>query len=390
MSFKFRKRLRIFPGFTLNLSKSGLSATVGMRGLNVNIGSKGKYLNVGIPGTGIYDRVRLNNGEKQDSPPNSNTPDTRRIDSPREIPAPTDASEIKSFNPELITSEGLFGLKESIIDAEKDKRQLCAESLQAQSEANSARRKMVFSKIFLIGFFVKSFEKKFREQQKEAEEAAKAYSNFKVDIDFNFDDEIKNDYLSMRKCFDQLCNVDTIWDIKTEQENDRFKTRSAASYSVNKEKIYFEIVSLDFINTKYEALKMQNANGGDLYFYPGFIAIKDGKGNEFGLLDFRDLIIEHHPQKFVETGHVPSDTKVVGNAWKYVNKNGQPDRRFKDNYEIPIVLYYDFNISSKSGLYESYQFSNPNFAAEFCAALVKYRDVLMKLKWSSDQAQISH
>jgi hypothetical protein len=43
MAFKIRKRIRVFPGFYLNLSKSGMSATVGMRGLNINVGGKGAY-----------------------------------------------------------------------------------------------------------------------------------------------------------------------------------------------------------------------------------------------------------------------------------------------------------------------------------------------------------
>ena len=36
-----------------NLSKSGLSATVGIRGANVNISTKGKRYTVGLPGTGL-------------------------------------------------------------------------------------------------------------------------------------------------------------------------------------------------------------------------------------------------------------------------------------------------------------------------------------------------
>ena len=50
MALFFRKRIKILPGVTLNLSKSGVSATVGKRGT---------YLNAGLPGTGIYSRPRL-------------------------------------------------------------------------------------------------------------------------------------------------------------------------------------------------------------------------------------------------------------------------------------------------------------------------------------------
>ncbi|TNH04504.1 DUF4236 domain-containing protein [Testudinibacter sp. TR-2022] len=59
MALKFRKRVKIVPGVTVNLSKSGVSGTFGAKGASVNVGKKGTYLNTGIPGTGIYDRQRL-------------------------------------------------------------------------------------------------------------------------------------------------------------------------------------------------------------------------------------------------------------------------------------------------------------------------------------------
>ena len=57
---RFRKSIKVTKGVKLNLSKSGASFTLGS-GLPVslNVGTKGAYLNWSIPGTGVYDRVRL-------------------------------------------------------------------------------------------------------------------------------------------------------------------------------------------------------------------------------------------------------------------------------------------------------------------------------------------
>ena len=55
----FRKRIKIAPGVTVNVSKSGVSGTFGMKGASVNIGENGAFLNTGIPGTGIYDRHKI-------------------------------------------------------------------------------------------------------------------------------------------------------------------------------------------------------------------------------------------------------------------------------------------------------------------------------------------
>ena len=56
---RYRKRIKIAPGVNINLSGSGISATVGPRGANVNLGKKGAYLNTGIPGTGLYNRTKI-------------------------------------------------------------------------------------------------------------------------------------------------------------------------------------------------------------------------------------------------------------------------------------------------------------------------------------------
>ena len=53
-NFRFYRRLRIFPGLSVNLSKSGPSLTVGMRGAHLTMGPRGVRRTVGIPGTGIY------------------------------------------------------------------------------------------------------------------------------------------------------------------------------------------------------------------------------------------------------------------------------------------------------------------------------------------------
>jgi hypothetical protein len=43
----------------LNLSKTGISTTIGRPGANVNLGKRGTYLNLGVPGTGISYREKI-------------------------------------------------------------------------------------------------------------------------------------------------------------------------------------------------------------------------------------------------------------------------------------------------------------------------------------------
>ena len=53
MRLNFFRRFRIFPGLWLNLSKRGVSATVGVRGLKTTFSKRGRATTVGLPGTGL-------------------------------------------------------------------------------------------------------------------------------------------------------------------------------------------------------------------------------------------------------------------------------------------------------------------------------------------------
>ena len=53
MGFRFQKRFRLFPGVRINLSKSGVSTSIGVRGARMTFGRGKTRTTIGIPGTGI-------------------------------------------------------------------------------------------------------------------------------------------------------------------------------------------------------------------------------------------------------------------------------------------------------------------------------------------------
>jgi hypothetical protein len=60
MGFRFRKIISVLPGVKVNLSKSGVSTSLGGKGATVNVGSSGKKtLTLGIPGSGLSYQVPL-------------------------------------------------------------------------------------------------------------------------------------------------------------------------------------------------------------------------------------------------------------------------------------------------------------------------------------------
>jgi hypothetical protein len=59
MGLRFHRVFSILPGVRINLSKSGLSTSVGPRGADVNIGRHGVTTNASLPGTGLSYRSKL-------------------------------------------------------------------------------------------------------------------------------------------------------------------------------------------------------------------------------------------------------------------------------------------------------------------------------------------
>lgn len=59
MAFRFQKRIKILPGLRLNVSKTGISWTVGTRGASVTSRDGNLTGNAGLPGTGVSYRKRL-------------------------------------------------------------------------------------------------------------------------------------------------------------------------------------------------------------------------------------------------------------------------------------------------------------------------------------------
>lgn len=75
MGLRFFKRIKIAPGLTLNMSKSGPSFSFGPRGLKYTVGPRGTRKTFGVPGTGLYYTTSSGWSKKQggSSPASSNS-----------------------------------------------------------------------------------------------------------------------------------------------------------------------------------------------------------------------------------------------------------------------------------------------------------------------------
>jgi Protein of unknown function (DUF4236) len=78
MALRFRRRVKLFPGVHLNISRSGISTSIGVRGASLTFGKHGTYANTGLPGTGISWRGKVSNDSTPSQPIQGN-PKTHHI-----------------------------------------------------------------------------------------------------------------------------------------------------------------------------------------------------------------------------------------------------------------------------------------------------------------------
>ncbi len=277
--------------------------------------------------------------------------------------------EVRSARTELLGSESMVQLRLLIKDAYDERDALAKEINTSKREAEIALRHY---QTWERGFFAKRIRSRAFASRKEASDTARAKFDELLEqlrltslaTEITIDREQAEPYYRMRDEFAALSACKTIWDTLERRTINRAVERSAAHELITREIVSFSLGTSDLIHWDQQVPHLANRNGGDMYIYPGFLLYRAAK-QAFALIDCREMTLTFSATRFIEEQAVPSDSNVVGSAWSKSNKDGSPDRRFQNNYQIPIVLYGTILFSSPSGLQEEYQFSNPALAERF-------------------------
>src|ERR1035441_2313104 len=382
MSWRFRKTFKLLPGVKLNLTAHGLSATLGAAPFSINVGPRGVYRNLSIPGTGIWDRQRI--GSPSSQPSGIQPPTTDYDGGPRIPPLPpsilvslSTATEIHSASTELLTSESLEQLRRLLTDAYNERDELTKEISSATLESNTAARRY---QTWERGFLMKRiFRQAFAARREGADTAVAKLAELQEQLrltvlatEITIDREQAEPYYRMRDAVAALSECRKTWNVLAAKTIDRIVERSTASTAITRDPVSFSLNSCDLIQWEHKVPYLPNRTGGDMYIYPGFILFRASK-QAFALIDFRDVKLTFVSTQFTEDDAVPSDTQIVGHTWAKSNKDGTPDRRFANNYRIPVVGYGSLLFSSSDGLDVRYLCSNARLAEQFAKAWSAFR-----------------
>lgn len=179
-------------------------------------------------------------------------------------------------------------------------------------------------------------------------------------------------------------NVELVYTISLNQKNELAKLLAPLTWLTNSQRVWRMNTQSAVINTKYSAgasnqvtrtqcqvtdvlpfpfLSSERAtvlktSSESLIFLPDRLLIV--QGSTIGALSYDDVYGSATTSDFVESEGAPSDSEVLGYTWRYVNKNGGPDRRFNNNYHRPICRYGEMKLWSSSGLNTVIMWSNAN------------------------------
>lgn len=359
MSWRFRQSFTVVPALKLNLSKQGLSASIGNAPFTMNVGPRSLTETFSIPGTGLLSRHQQSL-DPQTVPGNPGFSYPSDEHPPFINPAPIE--RIHSASTELLTSETLKDLKRLIQNASQQRDEINHELDTARSEKVEAvgRYEKWENGLLCKRLFKNAFEKRKADAETATEKVSELEEQLRLSTiatHIEIDKEQADFYYRFKDEFASLCECAAIWDVKTRQATDQYHERTVANMRIDRERVKFNLATCDLIQWDEKVPHIQNAKNGSFYFYPGFILYRTAR-EAFSAIEYHDVEGKASMLAFHEESGVPSDSKIIGQTWAKANKDGSRDRRFADNYQIPIAQYGQISFKSDNGLWEEFHFSD--------------------------------
>lgn len=344
MGFRYRKSINLGGGFRINLSKSGVGYSWGTKGYRITKTAGGKTRRTySIPGTGLsyvsetgQNRNRQRNGSQNNAP--SSRPTT---------PEPTyqqpfgeqsiESAEIKNFQ------SAEFGNITSAIERTLKMNKWGTILLWC---ALLALGNPAFILLPIVGGVLKVM----------------ARSKGAVNLEYDFDAEKEEEHDRRVGAWIILAEGAKEWQVLTETYNSNTKVHAGAGRSLNRVPCTIKKTSPYYLKTNVDLIQIK-LKKGTLLILPDKVFII--RGTKVGAVNYDDLQIQVSSINFVESEPVPKDAQVIGQTWQFVNKNGTPDKRYKNNRQLPICLYGVVKLRSASGINVEMHVSNIQKSRDF-------------------------
>jgi hypothetical protein len=121
----------------------------------------------------------------------------------------------------------------------------------------------------------------------------------------------------------------------------------------------------------FYALAFHEANR-DIYFFPDIVVMRTP--SKTIVIEYRDLDCRVDDTRYI-TPNVPSGVQPIDFTWQFVNRDGSPDRRFSNNFQIPIIAVTELDVIAKSGLQIHFAFTQKSAVESFIEAFLRLQSL---------------
>jgi len=163
------------------------------------------------------------------------------------------------------------------------------------------------------------------------------FRHWKISLNFEMDDLNQKKFNYLNDFLLKLSNNNVIWQIRSLTEVNNIKYNAGASSNVTRKKIKILKQIPRYISSNIDIFSLR-LKQKRIYFLPDRILIFAPYGEVFSK-KYSDLSINFSFVDFIETGFLPADSEIIKYTWQYVNVNGAPDKRFKDNRRMAVCKY---------------------------------------------------
>jgi hypothetical protein len=356
MGFYIRKSVSAGP-FRFNLSRSGLGVSVGVKGFRLGSGPRGNYVHMGRGG--LYYRVSLGRPRRSSGVGSLGSAPYRPAQSP--LPGdplaavevgnvlemvPSNRSEIVRQINEKMGCVRFWpwvlggGLASSAVLAGEPAGQQFALALILCTTALTA----------LVAYL--DIQRK----------------TFVIIYDLNA--HITSSLQTFANEFNKVASASRIWNIDSAGRSFDWKRNAGAGHMITRKRATFGYSVPKVIKTNVDVPSIVGGRQA-IYFFPDVVLITDG--NNVGAISYDDLNIYWNTTVFIEDDSVPSDARVVGYTWRFVNRSGAPDQRFNNNKRLPQVLYQQMGLQGTGSFQKILHISKVEDRGGFDTALASLR-----------------
>ena len=356
MPLYFRKSIKAGP-FRFNFSSGGVGASVGVKGLRIGTGPRGYYVHAGRGG--FYYRATINSpgvrhGREQSFPTSAKP----------QVPASSFDGGVHMVD---VESGDVLAMRDSaysdIVDEINEKRQKPSAALLfglgfgllgLLTIAVAGPAGMIFWLLglgaWVFGAWLDSYQRT-------------------VVLFYDLEGDTQTAYGLVAQSFDRMAASHGKWHIEAGgrvQDVTTWKRNAGASHLVkrNPTTLAYGLPKTVTCNITPPSIHVGKQI---IYFLPDVAFIDDGR--KVGAVSYADLTVQWQPSNFIEEGKVPRDCEIISQTWKHPNKNGGPDRRFRDNRQLPVCRYEAMHMLSATGINELVEFSKTGVVAPFAQAL---------------------